>query len=250
MFLTIVIHIVVMFVALNGLIYQPKKDVNKPVSWKNMNVTGKILFGLIILLTILNVAKSIHEVKARESKINELINSQKELKEINSHLIKVMSVVDGYNALIRGVVSFRTNVNEAQIRNALRNLFLKYVEIDLTAENKLGKYNGRIDYATHPEVRKFLRLSSEMEPGYFSRYGRHLLGNSYFFEIRCSGIKILNESKIQYAPFSPEEHLNVQVNTFEWSRDFGRLYHIEMVMIDEVEIEELGKVRLEKVLTF
>lgn len=249
MLLTIVILIVTMFVALNGLIYQPKKDVNKLVSWKNMNVTGKILFGLIILFTVLNIAKNIDEVKARDSKINELITSQRELKEINSHLIKVMSVADGYNALIRGVVSFRINVNEAQIRDALKNLFLKYAEIDLKAENKLGKYNGRIDYATHPEVRKFLHLS-EMEPGYFSRYPRHFSGIPYFFEIRCSGIKILNESKIQYARFSPEERLNVQVNTFEWSRDFGRLYHIEMVMIDEVEIEELGKVKLDKMLFF
>lgn len=237
-----------MIIALNGLLFQTKKKPEGPVHWRNVNLFGRILFASIIFLTGLNIIGSYTNEKKHTNEVNQFLTSQNELKEINRHLIKVMSVADGYNAIIRGVVVFRKDVNEIQIRSALENLFLKYAEIDLYAKNKLGEYQGRIDYATHPEVRKFLRLS-EVEPdSYFYRYRLDSFGSSYFFEIRCSGIKILNEEKIQYARFSPDEHLHVQAKTFEWSRDFGRLYLVEMVMIDEIEIEELENVRLGEML--
>lgn len=257
MFIIIAIVVASMFVALNGLLYQPKKDSTKPVSWQNINLVGKILFGLVILLAILATTKSIYdegnyekEIKSRNDRITGLIESQRELKEINNHLIKVMSVADGYNAIIRGVITFKQSVDDTQIRNALKNLFLKYAEVDLKAENKLGEYRGRIDYAAHPEVRKFLHLSNLEPDSYFSRYQNYSNHRSYYFEIRCSRIKILNPDNIQYARFSPDEDLHVRVNTFEWSRDFGRLYYVEKIMIDEIEIEELEKITLQKTLQF
>jgi hypothetical protein len=70
-----------------------------------------------------------------------------------------MSVSDGYNALIRGVVSFTETVTDQKIRDALHNLFLKYAEVQLFAENIFGKYSGKIDYAASPEIRRFIRLS-------------------------------------------------------------------------------------------
>jgi hypothetical protein len=250
MLINIMIIFATMIIALNGLLFQTKIKPEGPVQWRNVNLFGKILFALIIFLTGLNIFGSYINEKQHANEVNQFLTSQNELKEINRHLIKVISVADGYNAIIRGVVVFRRDVNETQIRNALKNLFLKYAEIDLHAENKLGEYQGRIDYAAHPEVRKFLSLNEVESDSYFFRYKEYFLGDSYFFEIRCTGIKILNDEKIQYARFSPNEHLSVRAKTFAWSRDYGRLYHVESVWIDEIEIEELENIRLEEMLNF
>lgn len=245
-----------MILALNGLVLQPKKNPQKSTSWKNLNNTGKILFVIIVLMSLLIIIKNSIDEKSRNKEIAEQ-------KEINRHLIKVMSVADGYNVIIRGVAVFNRQRNEQQIRDALKNIFLKYAEINIQAENKLGSYKGKIDYATHPEVRRFLNLQESDRESFYYKY-HELLTESrykyyrppsfeplpYFFEIRCSGLKILNNDNIQYARFNENEYINIKAKTFEWSRDFSRIYHIGIVIIDEVEIEELGKYYLRKLLHF
>ena len=299
MILSISIGIVSILIALNGLLYQPKKDPSAPATWSNINRLGKYLFALILLINLLNVSKSIYdsqiqskEVTRRDTEIRELIESQKqltndnnilkskmeatlmqqiELSDTNRHLIKVMSVADGYNAIIRGTVQFRKSVSDKEIRNALNNLFLKYAEARISASNQLGTYTGRIDYAAHPEVRKFLALSQNLGGYIADRYRRmaadswdkaedeylkmlitkrHMPADSYYFEIRCSKLKILNKDKIQYARFQPNERLDIEVMSFAWSRDFGRLYNVSKIYIDEIEIEELQKKPINQMLLF
>jgi hypothetical protein len=277
MVLSVAIGIVSLLIALNGLIYQPKKDPSGPATWSNISRLGKCLFALILIINLLNVAKTIYdseeqsrEVNRRDKAIKELLESQRsltatnevlkstmklsilqqaELREINQHLIKVMSVADGYNATIRGVVRFRGNVSESQIRGALTNLLLKYARVEIKASNKLGTYSGRIDSGAHPEVRKFLALSQK-EDGYISSKYRDMPAGSYYFEIRCSKLKILSNEKIQYAQFHPNDRLQVLIRHFEWSKDFGRLYNVAVVLLDEIEIEELQKVPIGKTLYF
>ena len=173
MILEIVIAVATLLVALNGLLYQPKKDPDRRVSWNNLNLYGKILIGLLISLLIFGLLKTVvtekqtrekvqqqtDQIARRDKEIQRLLASQDELKRTNQHLIKVMSVADGYNASIRGVVSFNRSMSESQIRSALENLFLKFSEIQIKAENLLGRYEGKVDYATHPEVRRFRNLA-------------------------------------------------------------------------------------------
>jgi hypothetical protein len=276
MILGITVGILALLIAMNGLLYQPKKDASAPATWSNINTVGKLLFLLIILINVLNIVKSIYdsytreiEITKRNSEITQLMDSQQaligkqeELKDINGHLIKVMSVADGYNAIIRGVVTFRRRVSDSQIRDALNNLFLKYAEVKISAVNRLGRYEGKIDYASHPEVRKFLNLSDgqahDQGRSIFNKYRDILSRHShdtpidigYYFELRCTHIKILNGDKIQYARFQPNEILEVTAERFLWSSDFGRLYNVSSVFIDEIEIQELGTVTIRDVLHF
>jgi hypothetical protein len=225
--LTIVMIIVSTFVALNGLLYQPRKNPNSPPSWSNISRMGKTLFCIILFLSAMSIVQTIYNNVNKQKEINDLMQSQKELKEINNQLIRVMSVADGYNALLDGVVEFRQPMNDNRIREALQNLFLKYVEIEISAQNKLGVYTGRIDYGAHPEVRKFLKMNSD--------------GISYSFEIRCSKLKILNSQKIQYARMGQDERISAKVKVFEWYRDYQRLYGIRSIEIHNLTIEELDK---------
>lgn len=257
MILTIIIILASTFVALNGLLYQPKKNPDGPIAWGNVSSTGKILFAVILLLSFLSVAQSIYdnvsknkELEAREARIDELILSQAELKLINAHLIKVMSVADGYNALLTGVIVFRQPTTETKIRAALQNLFLKYAEIEITTQNQLGTYKGRIDYGAHPEVRRFLRLPLTASSEYFGRYRSFATPTAYFFEMRCSRLKILNHDKIQYARMNSDERLHATVRGFEWARDFQRLYNIDEILVDKLVIEELDTLFLNQRITW
>jgi hypothetical protein len=239
-----------MIIALNGLLFQTKRNIEGPAHWRNLNLFGRIFFALVMFLTGLNILAIYTNENKHTNEVNQLLISQNELKEINRHLIKVMSVADGYNAIISGVVTFNKEVNEIQIRSAIANLFLKYVEIDIQAENKLGIYHGRIDYGAHPEVRKYLNLSNVEFNNNLSIEKQHFPRNSYFYEIRCSGVKILNDDKIQYARFNLNEKINVKTKKFDWSSDFRRIYNVESVFIEECIIEELETFHLNKTIYF
>lgn len=57
MWLTSIMIIISAFIALNGLLYQPKKDPNDSVNWSNINFFGRVLFCLLVLLALLNIIK-------------------------------------------------------------------------------------------------------------------------------------------------------------------------------------------------
>ncbi len=258
MILSIIILLITTIVALNGVLYEPRKDPDKPISWRNINLMGKILILILICLFVLSAIREIidgrshlKELKSRDEKIDLLLHTQAELVKTNNHLIKVMSVADGYNALITGVIVFRDRPgDENKIRDVLQNILLKYVEIKFRAVNELGVYHGRIDYATHPEVRKFLHLSEGIETEYFSRYEEYYSRLSYFFEIRCTNVKILSNEKVQYAKMSENDLFDINVNKFSWDRDFYRIYDIMFVKLDKLTIEELGEYPLNSELGF
>jgi hypothetical protein len=197
-------------------------------------------------------AQNKEESKRKDAQIHSLIESQNELKQINRHLVKVMSVANGYNALIRGAVSFRSTRDVSNIEDAIKNLLIKYVSIKIEAHNKLGVYLGEVDYGTHPVVKRYLNLAYIDNDMFLSKY-RNMINTprpQYFFEVRCGNLKILNEDKIQYARLDHTDSLKISVKPFPHSRDFGRLYNVETVVIDEVQIEELGTFPVNENLSF
>ena len=104
-------------------------------------------------------AQNKEESARKDMQIKSLLEAQNELKQINRHLVKVMSVANGYNALIRGVVSFRSTRDANNIEDAIRNLIIKYVSIKIEAQNNLGMHLGEVDYGTHPVIERYLNLA-------------------------------------------------------------------------------------------
>jgi hypothetical protein len=95
MLLTIIIGIAVLAIALNGWLYQPKKNPDDALSWNNLNKIGKTLLFLIILANTASIAKTIIDInqkekagkdselllKERDAKIASLITTQAENQE-------------------------------------------------------------------------------------------------------------------------------------------------------------------------
>jgi hypothetical protein len=247
MLFNLIVALITLVLALNGLLFQPKKDPNGAVKWSNLNRTGKVLLIFILSLGILNIAKGI--IDDRNNK-----KYQDDLRQTNQYIIKVMSVADGYNALIRGVVTFTQPVSEDEFRKAADNLFLKYVTGKLYAQNKLGRYEGRMDYGTHPALWKFRNLSQISDDTILSRY-RNVFAETpenqrFFYEIKFSKLKMLSPDRIQYARLDDTDEVRVTVEENQFFRDFGEVYHVNAIFIDELEIEELGKYEIKKRLRF
>lgn len=247
MIFKLTVGLITIILALNGLLFQTKKDANGTSSWSNLNTTGRILLILILSLGILNIAKGLYD-----DQTNALETAK--LKKANERLMKVVSVSSGYNALIRGVVSFSRPVSEDRFRDAAKNLFLKYVSVDLYAENKEGRYEGKVDFGTHPELWKFRNLSQISDGAILSKYRDVLSGvpknQIFFYEIRCSNLKILSQEKIQYTKLDDTDDLKVIVQERLGYIDFGQVYNVKSIYIDEVQIEELGNYKIGELLSF
>jgi hypothetical protein len=248
-----------LFLALAAVLMQPKRNPDEPASWRNLSAVGRILLAVIVIVGIVKIGKSIRDATAQRmerdahaKEVAQLNSNITDLRETNTHLIKVMSVADGYNALVSGTVTFQRAVGEPEIKHALENMFLKYAHVNLEAKNKLGVYHGRIDYGVHPLLWKYRRLSEIQSAPELVRLRESVppgaIDRSYYFELRCSGLKIFSDAKIQYAHFGPSDRLDAHLEVFSWWHDFQALYAIEHVFIDKITIEELGDIPIHKAL--
>ncbi|WP_223527646.1 hypothetical protein [Pseudomonas sp. GL-R-19] len=249
-----------MALALAGLLLQTRHEPSAPPSWKNLSKSGRLVLLLLLIISTAKIYKGYYddELKTiagseRASEMRQLQTSNASLLETNEHLIKVMSVASGYNALLSGVIYFeqptnKTKITDSSVRHALENIFVKYAEVTIKASNKLGDYSGRVDFGYPPEVKRYLNLSLSGSDATLIKYREKTFDspavNAFYFEVRCPNLKILNREKIQYARFSSQEPLTVSVRKYEYWGDFERLYHVRGVYIDKLEIEELGPVRI------
>jgi hypothetical protein len=256
MTLGLLVESIAFVLAVAGLLLQPKRDPSAPPSWSNLSRMGKLILVLILAAGSAKMIKMVRDGRAQAAQRaaqQTLIDRQnqelRDLKETNQHLIKVMSVAGGYNARVEGVVTFARPVSDGQIREALRNLFLKFALIEIEASNRLGEYRGRVDYGAHPELFRYLwlaRVNSEsMLIPNSARVTGPDLDRSYYFELRCANLKILNPQRIQYAQFDNDPPVRAKVlsNPYAW-KDFHTLYGIKRLTTFRLTLEELGEVTL------
>ena len=257
MSLGLTIEILSLVLALGGLLLQTRRDPGAPPSWRNLSKGGRLILVLLVVVASVKIVKNQQDsaaqreaTKERATEMAKLQASNTDLLSTNQHLIKVMSVASGYSALLSGVVIFEQVPTEHRVEEALRNLFLKYAEIEIEASNRLGTYKGRVDYGAHPEVRRYLNLQHIQEDPILlrlqDRVPKQQWPLAFFFEIRCANLKILSQEKIQYARFDQNERLRVSARVFDWWRDFRSLYGVRTLYIDKLTIEELGEVPIEK----
>jgi hypothetical protein len=240
--------------ALSALLLQPRRNPAEPPSWRNLSTAGRLVLLLILLAGVAKVAKHVSDSTAARQAAIRQENTIADLRSTNQLLVKVMSVANGYNAHVLGVVVFDRDLQEPRVEEALRNLFLKYVAIKFNAENSLGIYHGRIDYGAHPEVFRYLNFA-RLDPSTpllssLPELTAEERPRSFFFDIRCANLKILNGDKIQYVRTDRDEPVagDVEMMPEIWG-DFRRLYGVDRIFVDRVTIEELGDVTIHRSLS-
>jgi len=235
---------------MTGLLLQPRRSPDDPPSWRNLSRAGRLVLVLLVVVTVAKIVKSQGEAISQRQASEASAKKLTELQATNQRLIKVMSVSGGYSALLSGVVVFEQPPDQQRVEEALRNLFLKYAEVDIEASNQFGTYQGRVDYGAHPEVRRYLSFERIHDDPDLVRYRdqvpRQRWPQAFFYEIRCANLKILNDDKIEYVRFDPQEEIRVQARVFDWWRDFRSLYGVQSLYIDSLTIEELGKIPIDR----
>jgi hypothetical protein len=182
------------------------------------------------------------EVRNLGSAKDDLLSEVKNLSAVNGHLMKVISVANGYDVILRGAIMMRKPYTESNLRHALANI-LKGIEVFFKARNMLGEYDGGL----HSEARilKYILLPIKG----FEEYGRYISntsGVSYYFEVEFDKVKILNKEKIQYAKFDTSDKFSVDVRTSYTGDIYVSLYHVDTLIISKVEIVELEEEELWK----
>jgi hypothetical protein len=249
MALDTIAELLTLALAVAAILVDPKRDQSAPASWPNLTPLGRITLIAILCLSGLKLAKLAGDAKSARRKDQERQHEVTRLRETNDYLIKAVSVGSGYNAIISGVATFYTPPSEDQTEKALKNLFLKYADIELSAVNKFGVFEGRIDHGTHPEPRLYLRLTAIGSDGYDFSEMKHYVPSpdwprSVAFKIRCGNLKLLNAQKIQYVVVNDDGGVRAHATKVSFWSDFKSLYRVSSVYLDRITIEEIGDIPL------
>ncbi|MFZ1692791.1 MAG: hypothetical protein WAT74_06335 [Flavobacteriales bacterium] len=246
--------------AILGLLGDNWRNKDEPKNFKNLKLAGRITLALIVLAAIGKTWKQLQDdryakqaaeistkrIEEQSALIRQQSHDLEALRKTNDRLLKVVSVGNGYNAQVHGIVIFDEPQTDASVRKALENLFLKFVSIRLVARNEMGEFTGRVDYSARPEVHRYLTagaapLSATLS-GQFSQVAAADRARAFYFEVRCPELKILNKERIQYAALEGDTAMAAHVEMFPdpW-RDFRRLYRVKDILLDRVVIQELGE---------
>lgn len=246
----LLLEVIGVALAIGGLLLQTKKNATAPSSWANLSTAGRIVLALVVLAGTLRIQKSRVDSAAQQTSSARQRAVIDSLQATNQYLIKVMSVAGGYSARLHGIVTFARSPTDVEVRHALQNLFFKFAAVDLTASNRFGNYRGRVDYGAHPEVYLFRNLAAMThEPGLLPAdlsIPEDERVRSFYFDVRCSALKILNDDKIQYAQFPGDAPVHAQITTWPGAlRDFQSLYGVTYLRVYRIDLEELGSVPID-----
>ena len=181
-----VIGILTLIVALNGILFQPKKNIRKPLSLKNLNKFGFVLIGVLLILTSVTIYQQ----------VNDKLDNKK-LQERNEYILKAMNFCNGYDLLVSGTIQFKKSESEKHIRTSLKNLFIKEAKVQLVTHNNLGNFEGEVNAYKNVEINKFWNLRREGSSA----------KNTNRFELKFEDVKILNKESIPYVKLSNEDKI-------------------------------------------
>lgn len=144
------------------------------------------MIGVLLVLTSVTIYQQ----------VNDKLDNKK-LQEQNEYILKAMNFCNGYDLLVSGTIQFKKSESEKHIRISLKNLFIKGAKVQLVTHNNLGHFEGEFNAYKNFEINKFWNLRRE---GGSAK-------NTYRFELKFEGVKILNKESIPYVKLSNEDKI-------------------------------------------
>ena len=175
-------------------------------------------------------------------------------EEISSDVDRFISesVPEGgvHRLTIEGVISFDQAVDDSLVNRVLRDVYLKYIRVEFTGVNKLGKYEGLLDSNSHPEVDKFVYGPDIQENDDFKRFKQFCSVLSYYYKIRCDSMRIASEKGAPFYYTGISDYFTVRTEKYDGADELARQNHVVTVMVDLFLFEKLGKYHLHKFVNF
>lgn len=166
-------------------------------------------------------------------------------------LLKRSTPDDPYTSVtIEGVVSFDRAMEEDQVRSMLNDLYLKYIKVHFSAENKLGKFRGDIFPDSNHEVVLFVLGDDIREDDDYFRFQQFCNQWAYYYKIKCDSIKIVNQDNQPYYFTTVSDFLETHIAKYEGADELARQNHIVKIMVDLFRFDKLGKNHTHKFVRF
>ena len=151
---------------------------------------------------------------------------------------------------IEGIVSFDRAMAEDQVRSVLSDLYLKYIQVHFSAENKLGKFRGDIFPGSNHEVVLFVYGDDIREDDDYFRFQQFCTQWAYYYKIKCDSLKIVNKDNQPYYFTGISDFLEAHITKYEGADELARQNHIVKIMVDLFRFDKLGKNHTHKFVRF
>ena len=192
-----------MLIAWNGVIFETKKNPSNPPHFKNINLFGKILLGLIVLLTLLNITKNLYDEKNHTNEVKILMNFVSELRTSFEVLIDINTRLRNELGEVGKKITIQTKaVEEIKILTSISDKRREVIKLafDLQKKDIIFKWGGknpeegfdsssfiayilsRANIIQKPETYWSGRLRSEFGSKKFSSESELQIGDILFYE--------------------------------------------------------------------
>ncbi len=213
-------------------------DLINPINRLNTRSSGKPIFTRIILSVIMLVMMT-----GCDKDRNKSFDVDGFFKRLASD--------DGNNVVtIQGIVSFTEAVDDFFVDKVLKDLFLAYVEVVFSAENKFGKFKGTINSSSCPSVVLYVHGDDIQEDDDYFRFQQFCGQWSYYYKIKCDSVRIVNADNRPYSYTSVSDFLTIHIAKHEGSDELTRRNHIDRIMVDLFLFDKLGKNHTHKFIVY
>ena len=204
-------------------------NLKNAVSRLNTRSSGKPIFTLIILSALLLVTMTSCD------------RERSKLSDVDKFFRRLASESENNVVTIQGIVSFTQAVDDFFVNKALEDLYLKYVEVVFSAENKFGKFKGTINSSSCPSVVLYVHGDDIQEDDDYFRFQQFCGQWSYYYKIKCDSVRIVNADNRPYSYTSISDFLTIHIAKHEGSDELARRNHIDKIMVDLFLFDRLGK---------
>jgi len=151
---------------------------------------------------------------------------------------------------IEGVVTFTKPVENAQVKAVLDAAFRDYVNLEFKSVGAASEYSGKIDSTIQMQLATFKAGDSIVEADEFFRFKQYCTVNSFYYKVDCPQVEIVDAAGRSFEYTSPLEALNVSVIQLPQARELAIKNQVNVIMVDLIMYDRLGKNHLHKFVRF
>ncbi|MCF7811614.1 hypothetical protein K9N50_11570 [bacterium] len=163
---------------------------------------------------------------------------------------EIKDLTDWDHLYLEGLVTFNQQVDTVFVKQVLNELFLKYIKVDFSVENKNGKFTEIVDQTLNPHLVLMVHGSDIETNVHYFELKQFCRDWSYFYSIEIDQIKLTDEAGNPYKKESKFDYIKPIYGLYEDAEKLAQQKYVEQIMFDKVRFTETGRIHLHKFFDF
>ena len=163
---------------------------------------------------------------------------------------EIIDLTDWGHLNLEGIITFGQEVDTVFVKQVLNDLFLKYIKVEFSVENKNGKFTELVDQTLNPHLIMMVHGSDIESDDYYYEFKQFCKEWSYFYSVECSQLKLTDEKGVPYKRESKFDYVKTGYGLYDGAGELARENHIVQIMFDKVRFTETGRIHLHKFFDF